>query len=158
MRGEDQPLPLVSRKCEGSPPHARGRRSIPNRSERTGRDHPRMRGEDNKLREAISTNRGSPPHARGRRHGQGHGSSRVGITPACAGKTMRGKEVYPVPGDHPRMRGEDESGGHRRGGVLGSPPHARGRPGPGADDALPVGITPACAGKTRIGLLCCGPG
>ena len=52
-----------------------------------GWDHPRMRGEDRGLSLADPRVLGSPPHARGRLAGlRGH-DRKVGITPACAGKT-----------------------------------------------------------------------
>ena len=75
------------------------------------------------------------------------------ITPACAGKTPAETLICHLPPDHPRMRGED--GSHDPGSccVPGSPPHARGRHGPGVPMRRGRRITPACAGKTGCYLL-----
>ena len=148
MRGEDQGFHVKRTPLRGSPPHARGRRIVPQRHEltlgitpacagKTGgrlglypfrRDHPRMRGEDADGVVESSRAGGSPPHARGRRWRYPIGASRMRITPACAGKTRP-----------PCGIGVD---------VLGSPPHARGRRARDRVWASRLGITPACAGKT----------
>ena len=157
----------------GSPPHARGRPSQ-NRTQacwlgitpacagktsrsasRTGlsRDHPRMRGEDSTTASFRRLRSGSPPHARGRRRRWRGLLGGVGITPACAGKTdTTGFPVLSTE-DHPRMRGEDMSGIDGTLELLGSPPHARGRPAGRYMLTDWSGITPACAGKTRCPLL-----
>ena len=73
-----------------------------------------------------------------------------GITPACAGNTFLLFLLCSRVGDHPRMRGE--YGFVNENGELneGSPPHARGIRRPGCTDPGPGGITPACAGNTKI--------
>ena len=107
MRGEDPKAAFTSDAPVGSPPHARGRLHLNSRrivvqgitpacagktSSRASnapprRDHPRMRGEDGVPFEKYARYWGSPPHARGRLAGlRGH-DRKVGITPACAGKT-----------------------------------------------------------------------
>ncbi len=107
MRGEDQLKAHIAKLKEGSPPHARGRRSA-RRSLSVGRritpacagktptanvdnhfvmDHPRMRGEDFQSTRVADVSPGSPPHARGRQHPGYEFHSRDRITPACAGKT-----------------------------------------------------------------------
>ena len=149
MRGEDGGNLLNAMVYGGSPPHARGRlddgRTVapPIRitpacagktllcdfPQRVGEDHPRMRGEDVEPKAISISSKGSPPHARGRR-----------VSLALAHMT------YP---DHPRMRGEDSNA---RTGIVsgrGSPPHARGRHYFEYRHLVGVGITPACAGKTR---------
>ena len=93
---------------------------------------------------------GSPPHARGRHQLRHSFATYLRITPACAGKTAPTIRGAAVCRDHPRMRGEDTGQACPCGGVVGSPPHARGR-----RDAIyysdPItGITPACAGKTGV--------
>ena len=86
-----------------------------------------MRGEDVKKTDAISWQSGSPPHARGRRGHPQPSGSQPGITPACAGKTLRsGDQIYGRR-DHPRMRGEDRLTFPASPAGRGSPPHARGR-------------------------------
>ena len=128
-----------------------------------------MRGEDKYCKIVSYEQCGSPPHARGRHHERLLREGHAGITPACAGKTLvehnfdfgleritpacAGKTFTDVwrrndSQDHPRMRGED---GPRLGvsdGVLGSPPHARGRQESSFTGGSPLRITPACAGKT----------
>ena len=109
-----------------------------------------MRGEDLAHMTYPSIGLGSPPHARGRRSWPGVVSGSTGITPACAGKTVRCSDGLLGYGDHPRMRGEDV---FRRFTMLfqeGSPPHARGRRSSRYSSARRVRITPACAGKTRF--------
>ena len=148
MRGEDFGPAFFCTLPSGSPPHARGRPRPPADSCPRGgitpacagktrrghahshptRDHPRMRGEDRGLSLADPRVLGSPPHARGRLAGlRGH-DRKVGITPACAGKTPGRTSGKPPPPDHPRMRGEDA------GVAVGVDPFGW--------------ITPACAGKT----------
>ena len=58
-----------------------------------------MRGEDIRSKTASNRLTGSPPHARGRRRRVRGERRRDGITPACAGKTVRfpresGKVVF----------------------------------------------------------------
>ena len=55
-----------------------------------------------------------------------------------------------TPGDHPRMRGEDDWAGGYYSALPGSPPHARGRPPAVTLFTAWAGITPACAGKTDV--------
>ena len=71
------------------------------------------------------------------------------ITPACAGKSDREHLRLPSLWDHPRMCGEKRRSSHqcRRG--RGSPPHVRGKVAPMHPGIAPLGITPACAGKSE---------
>ena len=109
-----------------------------------------MRGEDMIGRRKIRFALGSPPHARGRRSGGIKSSHSPRITPACAGKTGAASARQRAAPDHPRMRGEDDA--FAVGGVadFGSPPHARGRHVYDVNSLYPYGITPACAGKTKL--------
>ena len=66
-----------------------------------------MRGEDLAVEDGDFDGAGSPPHARGRRVPVGGGRGGVGITPACAGKTLHIATGDVIGLDHPRMRGED---------------------------------------------------
>ena len=93
---------------------------------------------------------GSPPLARGilfNRDAKIHGR---GITPACAGNTKHGSAAESLPWDHPRLRGEyyikEESFPESKG----SPPLARGILDIINRKYLLIGITPACAGNTRL--------
>ena len=147
LRGEDPNAESNVPDGLGSPPLARGRRplffsvrpatwltpacagktqvrkqGIPRR-----KAHPRLRGEDaaGSLGQLLYS--GSPPLARGR-HGRPELlHRRVGLTPACAGKTTLCKITRQLSKAHPRLRGEDAARYVKFGLVLGSPPLARGR-------------------------------
>ena len=157
-------------RCDiGSPPHARGRlRRHPFTFGRRGitpacagktvehgfdfgldQDHPRMRGEDLEVNVDFRSTFGSPPHARGRLKVILALAIMRRITPACAGKTLEViSDDVPAP-DHPRMRGEDSAATRGGGNAFGSPPHARGRHSLAGRTGIGIGITPACAGKTK---------
>ena len=74
---------------------------------------------------------------------------RLGITPACAGKTrsklLRGRGFR----DHPRVCGENAEYNLAVAKDEGSPPRVRGKLFPDYAEPCPDGITPACAGKTK---------
>src|SRR5699024_2942375 len=53
------------------------------------RDHPRMRGEYDHGRLYCGREEGSPPHARGIRIREYDSAISAGITPACAGNTLK---------------------------------------------------------------------
>ncbi len=111
---------------------------------------------------------GTPPHARGRPGRRRRARSGEGNTPACAGPTsvlnpfslstaehprMRGAdppERGAVGGqpEHPRMRGADIAAAADWARWVGTPPHARGRPGCGSRHRRGTRNTPACAGPT----------
>ena len=169
MRGEDIRKRAGTVRCDGSPPHARGRLRPPNgaiwarwitpacagktTTERLSclraADHPRMRGEDLTAGPPPPFNCGSPPHARGRPYPLLTPYLPGGITPACAGKTTSSSPKAASTEDHPRMRGEDRTTPRDGEGWEGSPPHARGRLPRPARETMEGRITPACAGKTR---------
>ena len=70
---------------------------------------------------------GSPPHARGKVALRAHVHAVLGITPACAGKSIQKPLSITDGGDHPRMRGEKTAIPCDRQPGEGSPPHARGK-------------------------------
>ena len=90
------------------------------------------------------------------------------ITPACAGKSSEKNLCFSSKKDHPRVCGEKDRrkstviclrGSHRvcgekpmagdaRGVCGGSPPRVRGKAALATPEAVPAGITPACAGKS----------
>ena len=91
---------------------------------------------------------GSPPHVRGKAGNGSCGNVKIGITPACAGKSLRRASVCFAKRDHPRMCGEKFFKLLPHMPFHGSPPHVRGKV-----TGLPhlqgtVRITPACAGKS----------
>ena len=65
-----------------------------------------MRGEKLSSAYAFSAVSGSPPHARGKACLYQHALRRLGITPACAGKSSSALPFSIARRDHPRMRGE----------------------------------------------------
>ena len=108
-----------------------------------------MRGEKGQRGYEYRFCRGSPPHARGKgRQGHEEGAG-LGITPACAGKSLSLTAMWTYWKDHPRMRGEKNSFSWSRCGESGSPPHARGKVGNIYSSMNSEGITPACAGKSK---------
>ena len=72
-----------------------------------------------------------------------------GITPACAGKSRSRPNSSPRSGDHPRMCGEKDMAHMDAASGAGSPPHVRGKVVGCVKLCLVLGITPACAGKSR---------
>ena len=93
---------------------------------------------------------GSPPHVRERLCLHPCCQVEIRITPACAGKTRRAGAVRGRKRDHPRMCGKDSHITATRAKPTGSPPHVRERPFRIVVIIITAGITPACAGKTRL--------
>ena len=84
-----------------------------------------------------------------------HPSARIdlgGITPARAGKTIRGRDLRTGREDHPRACGENIGNSSLFLVSKGSPPRVRGKHYPPKLFAFPDGITPARAGKTKVGI------
>jgi len=146
MRGEHLSKCRDGVSAEGSPPHARGAHCVAARpgvqlgitpacagstktsfwdDEKVG-DHPRMRGEHQSPPLTWSQSMGSPPHARGALTQSAAARTDSGITPACAGSTVRPCRRPERGWDHPRMRGEHFVPRQGRDQAVGSPPHARG--------------------------------
>ena len=111
------------------------------------KDHPRLRGEKSAFRSPEELAQGSPPLARGKARCPTGECPDSRITPACAGK--RSTEMHWSAGvwDHPRLRGEKYRLKRHSPTSRGSPPLARGKEITSAENRLPWGITPACAGK-----------
>ena len=51
----------------------------------------------------------------------------IGITPACAGKTIPPQLQFPLVQDHPRVCGENLHFTHSKNPLRGSPPRVRGK-------------------------------
>ena len=170
MRGEQVQLNLTSAEGRGSPPLARGTvysfspsatnrgitpacagnsRVHPNRPISRW-DHPRLRGEQCLCRIKPRTTSGSPPLARGTASAKSIVFTTNRITPACAGNRFSWPSCGPRERDHPRLRGEQpvKSLFGAQGG--GSPPLARGTVAPYPFFKVGAGITPACAGNSRL--------
>ena len=73
-----------------------------------------------------------------------------GITPACAGKSEKQVPFLPPYQDHPRVCGEKARTLIVQDEPQGSPPRMRGKEVKALLHFNWVGITPACAGKSRI--------
>ena len=93
---------------------------------------------------------GSPPRVRGKGYQGNVRDFGRRITPACAGKRAFSHSSDMPARDHPRVCGE--KGGAMRFSWLpkGSPPRVRGKVKLVRSDQKLVGITPACAGKSRL--------
>ena len=118
-------------------------------------DHPRVCGEKASPVFFALFLSGSPPRVRGKGSSTSRWERRPWITPACAGKRASADCGREAPEDHPRVCGEKFirlalPDLHR-----GSPPRVRGKGYPFQHPCCLVGITPACAGKSRR---CCPPG
>ena len=158
----------------GSPPRVRGKGSCGSVSPLTARitpacagkscnlsgvlcqfrDHPRVCGEKSGKLSLAHRSKGSPPRVRGKELDFLPGFFGDRITPACAGKSAKAVTIEAIQKDHPRVCGEK----HPQFGTLcftmGSPPRVRGKGWRTVAEALMIGITPACAGKSP---LCCLP-
>ena len=121
-------------------------------NECTDKDHPRVCGKDIRYRQRFSKIVGSPPRVRERQQSQEGENKLAGITPACAGKTASCMLPVWVYQDHPRVCGKDLSTKKIYPDLLGSPPRVRERRPLFYQQSTQQGITPACAGKTRIDL------
>ena len=135
----------------GITPACAGKRLSCSRSAPDGRDHPRVCGEKIRVASPRITQRGSPPRVRGKVPRLCKDLERMGITPACAGKSAGVALRACAVGDHPRVCGEKVYHKPRGFSMQGSPPRMRGKA-----DQLPggfwdAGITPAYAGKSRPG-------
>ena len=113
-------------------------------------DHPRVCGEKQAAHSTWSAAPGSPPRVRGKGCGFSGFFDLLGITPACAGKSMYRTTETPWSRDHPRVCGEKRQQHYILWSLSGSPPRMRGkvllRSGPDAWGR----ITPAYAGKRHV--------
>ena len=170
MRGEYQVVGVLYDRDAGSPPLARGIRCteeynplIPRitpacagntkhllKNPLRTKDHPRLRGEYFSLNATPDMILGSPPLARGIRMILNARHNRLGITPACAGNTIKKRHCPTAPGDHPRLRGEYQQRVWNSMTRSGSPPLARGILYNIIAASYRHRITPACAGNTLV--------
>ena len=126
MCGEKRKFETTTLENTGSPPHVRGK-EFPQTFQhfnigitpacagksywvRTGipqlEDHPRMCGEKLHCSQRLNSRSGSPPHVRGKVLDRKQKADKVGITPACAGKSCWWSDRCRNCKDHPRMCGE----------------------------------------------------
>ena len=112
------------------------------------RDHPRACGEKFNLKEMSKTLLGSPPRMRGIGVVDVLVSEPLGITPACAGKSLWSPLLLILAEDHPRVCGEKDLELYRIMTTKGSPPRVRGKAIHHQHRHSPGRITPAYAGKS----------
>ena len=119
-----------------------------------GRDHPRVCGEKPYPAAGRNTGDGSPPRVRGKGSVPGCCRQARRITPACAGKSRSGARSQPAGRDHPRVCGEKYRIAQGRLNTAGSPPRVRGKERWRYRCGRHKGITPACAGKSLVRVVC----
>ena len=106
-----------------------------------------MCGEKNGICRAKVPHLGSPPRMRGKGHCRRKKEIRLGITPACAGKSVKVNEPDCLPRDHPRVCGEKRLRAAPSHPITGLPPRVRGKAGHAVPHDAAHRITPAYAGK-----------
>ena len=109
-----------------------------------------MRGEYRVVTLPDKSPTGSPPLARGVLPDFKVSQPLARITPACAGSTFLNNFHLFFSEDHPRLRGEYSTQMHILMRQTGSPPLARGVPAKLVYANSLSGITPACAGSTKL--------
>ena len=132
----------------GITPACAGKR-LPCRGARLRRgDHPRVCGEKMVALQHEKKQSGSPPRVRGKDPLNDQVAVCNGITPACAGKRTVPELCAYTHKDHPRVCGEKPRRRSLGRTWPGSPPRVRGKASLTNFQAVTVGITPACAGKS----------
>ena len=147
---EPQPIPHQSGQLPGITPACAGTtlrqagRFLPEQ------DHPRVCGNHINPCSREPTESGSPPRVREplREPAKWKHSSR--ITPACAGTTVGSTRSNSMMRDHPRVCGNHTLTTISGYMGAGSPPRVREPHFFAGDKLVQMGITPACAGTTRI--------
>ena len=118
------------------------------RDVRVSEDHPRVCGEECPGAFVCFCFLGSPPRVRGGGHLVISVSERARITPACAGRSVRGVRLSGASADHPRVCGEESLPTKPSNFCGGSPPRVRGGGTRIPGCCSPRRITPACAGRS----------
>ena len=108
-----------------------------------------MCGEKQKSVSISCSQIGSPPRVRGKGRFSLTICSKLGITPACAGKSPTQSCAPWSTWDHPRVCGEKGTVTKSKMVARGSPPRVRGKVHLAHLVVDGPGITPACAGKSR---------
>ena len=108
---------------------------------------PRVRGEGHQARHRRVVYRITPACA-GRSSFPAAQRIEKWITPACAGRRDTRRNARKARKDHPRVCGEKYRCALRACSTLGSPPRVRGEDHRETTAVVPIGITPACAGRS----------
>ena len=146
MRGKVKPV-LWAARVAGITPARAGKRHARPDCPHGRRDHPCVCGEKPLVSFVADFSRGSPPRMRGKGSGTLPHYDHQGITPACAGKSLKLSSRTTGRRDHPRVCGEKRVQlGHVLA-ALGSPPRVRGKAVHHKHRHSPGRITPAHAGK-----------
>ena len=116
-------------------------------------DHPRVCGKNSRISARSLDSPGSPPRVREKRLHDCKGLAFSGITPACAGKTLISKCCEIIIRDHPRVCGKNFCSIETNQMTSGSPPRVREKLHQEYNQTNTPGITPACAGKTSVGII-----
>ena len=153
MRGKVQPERDVQDAARITPAYA-GKRHHPEPGQSSSEDHPRVCGEKCWILSSNTPLMGSPPRMRGKAFGLVLYKVEIGITSACAGKSVRTCAVQSRDRDHPRMCGEKHGIAILTTCTLGSPPPVRGKDNRQGDQLADPWITPACAGKSTRNETC----
>ena len=148
VRGKDRRRPDNERDRRITPACA-GKSLTYNDAHLPYEDHPRVCGEKIFLISLTMLMTGSPPRVRGKGIREIFIAKKVRITPACAGKSFIRDFGIAFARDHPRVCGEKHNTVEMFYIDLGSPPRVRGKGHAPVPGALPTGITPACAGKSK---------
>ena len=146
MRGKALNFRHTVKKIGITPAYAGKRKSTP-KTATCRKDHPRLCGEKLDKSAGMVYNIGSPPPMRGKADPELRQTPSGGITPAYAGKSDSGGDMYPQRRDHPRLCGEKAWDIHSAPCLPGSPPPMRGKGNQNRFDDVCFGITPAYAGK-----------
>ena len=93
---------------------------------------------------------GSSPRVRGKLLGPGVEDAEIGLIPACAGKTRRGRGPWWCRWAHPRVCGENVIAEEAQVDAAGSSPRVRGKLPAHELNAAGQRLIPACAGKTAF--------
>ena len=166
--GENPPVPAHRRTRRGSSPRVRGKqeiedgepittRLIPACAGKTWRlartagyweAHPRVCGENDVGAPHRRGRVGSSPRVRGKPILRKTRPLRLGLIPACAGKTSTRWSLDDIDTAHPRVCGENHRGRRQDRHPRGSSPRVRGKLDPRTGATTVSGLIPACAGKT----------
>ena len=148
MRGKVSELRSQNEAAGITPAYA-GKSRARRTASSTSWDHPRVCGEKFLAPWPLPMMLGSPPRMRGKGPDPAGCSTHTGITPAYAGKSMGEGFLQARKGDHPRVCGEKPFLFYGGSSDSGSSPRVRGKVFGRVRCYRAVGITPACAGKSR---------
>ena len=110
--------------------------------------HPRVCGENVFAVDVGRAPGGSSPRVRGKPASRTDRPTRLGLIPACAGKTHAMSRTRRSGSAHPRVCGENSVRATTRQDYRGSSPRVRGKRWSGTSDPPGARLIPACAGKT----------